>query len=160
MHLKGVLDQGGYGQALLDDSTELQAAQGATVESYAEPVELHTHATEAFQAALSKYEHVSGIPNGGTYQGWIAMDAIIAGLKAAGSNPTKASFITAMRKITNYTAGGLLASPTNFSVFGNGDPSADGAKCWYAAKVTGSTFAPVNNGKPVCGTIIPGTNQS
>ena len=42
-------------------------------------------------------------------EAYLTLSAFTAGLKAAGASPTKQSFMTAMGKITNYNAGGLLA---------------------------------------------------
>jgi branched-chain amino acid transport system substrate-binding protein len=156
--LKTALVLGGYSQSVVDDPESDQALQGITVESFAAPIELHNAATTAFSSALAKYANVSGVPSSGSYQGWIAADLAVEGLEVAGHNPTKASIIAGLRKVTDYTAGGLLPAPTNFTQFGTGDPVGDGSTCWYGEKVSGKTFVPINNGQPECGTIIPGTN--
>jgi ABC-type branched-subunit amino acid transport system substrate-binding protein len=156
--LKGGLVLGGYAQSVLDDAQSDQALQGVTVESFAAPVELKNAATTNFANTLAKYANVKGVPSNGNYQGWLAADLAVEGLTVAGSNPTQASYIAGLRKVTKYTAGGMLPGPVNFSQYGTGDPVGDGGNCWYGEKVVGKTFVPVNNGKPECGSPIPGTD--
>lgn len=58
------------------------------------------------------------IPDFGLQGSYIAADLMIKGLQVAGQNPTRQSFITNLRQVTDYTAGGILPSPTSFANFG------------------------------------------
>jgi hypothetical protein len=45
---------------------------------------------------------VSTAPTFAEYQGYVAMDAFVQGLKAAGANPTQASLVNALLGMTAY----------------------------------------------------------
>ncbi len=154
---KVALSATGYGQALLDDSAAVGAANGTYFGTVGEPVELHTTATQAFQAALSQYAHYTGVPGFDWYEGWASTDLMIKGLQMAGQNPTRSSFIDALHTVTNYSANGLLA-PANLTLalFGKAPQTACG---WYV-QLQGKQFVPVPaNGQPSCGTLVPNSNQ-
>jgi hypothetical protein len=72
-------------------------------------------------------------------QGWQSAALIVSGIKAAGSNFTQASVVSATNKLTNFTAAGL-ASPTNWTVGHTGytEPS-----CSVWLQVQGKKFVPV-----------------
>ncbi len=138
----------GYGQQILDNPAADSATQGVIFEDYQRPVEEKTAATQAEQAALAKYEGYHGVPSTNYSLGWEAADLWIAGLKAAGANPTRASFLTATRGLKNYTANGLLAAPLQISLAGFGkNPK---TLCYFFSKVSGHKFITENNGKPYC----------
>ncbi len=46
--------------------------------------------------------------------GWLGAQAFLKGLEVAGKNPTRESFITNLRQVHNYDAGGLEA-PFDYS---------------------------------------------
>jgi branched-chain amino acid transport system substrate-binding protein len=151
MQLKAAIVPSGYGQALLDQPTAVQALQGATFSLQSAPVEINTPATQAWQAALAKYVNFSGIPGFDYEHGWISADLMMKGLEVAGASPTRQSFITNLRGVTGYTAGGLLPEPINF-VFGQ-DPN---PQCGYFVVLHGKSFVPdPSDGKPLCGPNIP-----
>jgi branched-chain amino acid transport system substrate-binding protein len=147
----------GYGSDLLDAGpAALANAQNVYFAMPYEPVEMHTPATEKFQAALRKYAHFTESPGLNEYLGYVSVDAFVRGLKAAGPNATQAQFINAMLRITNYDAAGLFGGHAlNFAMSGRGGaPGADGCE-WYAL-FKGSTFHLVPGADPVCGGVIPG----
>jgi branched-chain amino acid transport system substrate-binding protein len=150
--LKAPFDYTSYGQDLLNSTSARQAAQGLIVILQQAPVELHTKATEAEQAAFKKYEHFSGVPNLNWTYGWESADLYIYGLQKAGKNPTRAKVLSAIRNSNNWTANGLLPTPRDFSLkdFGSG-PS---TLCSYFVRLEGSTFDTLNNGKPICGSLV------
>jgi branched-chain amino acid transport system substrate-binding protein len=80
--------------------------------------------------------------------GYLALTAFVAGLQAAGPNPTRQSFMQAMSKITNYDAGGLLA-PEKIS-FRNYAPA---TACLWVAQLKGEKFAVVP-GTPICSQLV------
>jgi branched-chain amino acid transport system substrate-binding protein len=142
----------GYGEDFLTDPGSRQAAQNSYMISNGQvPVELNTAATMKEQAAFSKYEGFTGIPDFGWTQGYISADLLINGLAVAGQNPTRDSFISNLRKVTNYNAEGLASSTANYS---NENPPSQ--QCAYYVKLVGSQFIVQNNNQKVCGTLIPG----
>jgi ABC-type branched-subunit amino acid transport system substrate-binding protein len=142
----------GYGQDLLTQPTALQAAQGAIFGVEQTPVSEHTTATVAEQAAFAKYEHFSGVPSLSWTAGWTSADLFIQGLKAAGSDPTRTSFLSALHNLKGWTAGGLLPWTPDFSLATFGQSAK--TQCSYYVKLTGSKFVPLAGGKPICGTEV------
>jgi branched-chain amino acid transport system substrate-binding protein len=153
INMKVVINATGYGQPLIDDTSAVPDAQGAWFAPTGTPVELKTTATKAFQAALAKYAHFTGVPDFSYYEGWGAADLMIQGLKGAGKNPTQSSVISALQKLKAYDTGGL-EPPVNLTLSHFG--KAAKTLCGYLAQFKGSTFA---NPTKVCGTMIPNSNQ-
>jgi branched-chain amino acid transport system substrate-binding protein len=153
--LKVAISATGYGQDLLNDPAAVQAGQGFYYPPVATPVEAKTPATLAMQAALQKYEGFSGVPGFDWYEGWLSSDLMIRGLQVAGTNPTRSSFIHNLHQVTNYTAGGLISTPINFSLAQFGKPPQQ--QCSWLTQLEGNKFVVSNNGKPVCGTLLPNT---
>ncbi len=91
-----------------------------------------------YLAAMKKYEP-SYTLNGVAFLGWQSAALIVAGIKAAGPDPTQASVISATNKITNFTAGGLSA-PVNWS---KGHVGYNEPICNSYVQVKGSTYVPV-----------------
>jgi branched-chain amino acid transport system substrate-binding protein len=142
----------GYGQALLDDASARQAAQGAIFGVDQVPVEERTAATKAEQAAFAQYEHFTGVPSLSWTAGWTSADLFIKGLEGAGQNPTRSSFLAALHGLKGWTAGGLLPTAADFSLanFGQAAPTS----CSYYVKLEGTSFVGLNNGKVICGTNV------
>ncbi len=154
--LKGTLLPTGYGGDLTQGGPgSKQIAQGLDFLSSFEPVEMHTAATERIQAALKKYSGVTTDPTYGEYLGYVSVDAFVDGLKAAGANPTQASFIKTMLGITHYTANGLAGGHTvSFGMAGRGE--VEGAdNCAWVTRYSGSTFHLITGAEPLCGSLIP-----
>ncbi|MGF7235377.1 MAG: ABC transporter substrate-binding protein [Frankia sp.] len=83
--------------------------------------------------------------------GWADADLMLRGLQAAGRCPTRQSFITNLRAVPSYDAGGLLASPVNMrTIFGHL------STCYSMVQISpdGRRFVPVGSG-PTCGQPIP-----
>jgi len=142
----------GYGQEWLDDAQAVASTQHAYFGVLQVPVELHTPATIAEQAAFQKYAGFSGVPSFDWTEGWTSADLLIKGLEAAGRNPTRASFIANLRKVTSYDAGGLLATPVNFEQYKT--PAQH--LCGYSVQLVGHQFVPTST-KPACTDLVPGT---
>ncbi len=131
------------------------SVQGTYFTDSFHPTQLPSAATQAFQAALLKYEHVptSNFPTYNVYEGWLGADLFIKGLQVAGKNPQRTSFITNLRKVTSYDGGGLLPQPINYAtIFGHDAPKT----CDYFLEAQPSGFVPVGTG-PICGPDIPGS---
>ncbi|MBL7489265.1 ABC transporter substrate-binding protein, partial [Frankia sp. AgB1.9] len=118
--IKGLRDQGvnlkaallptGYGGDLLQAGPgALAAAQNVYFLSGYELMEMGTPATKSFAADL-KSAGVNGVPAYGMYNGYISVGLLVQGLKAAGTNPTSASLLTALSGIRDFTALGLYGS--------------------------------------------------
>jgi branched-chain amino acid transport system substrate-binding protein len=142
----------GYGQTWLDNPQAVASTQQAYFGVLQVPVELHTPATIAEQAALAKYAGFSGVPGFDYTEGWTTADLLIKGLQAAGQNPTRASFIANLRKVTSYDAGGLLATPVNFEQY----QTPPQHQCGYAVQLIGHRFVPTST-TATCTDLVPGT---
>lgn len=136
----------------------LQSGQGNYFPPVATPVELKTPATMAMQAAFQKYAGFSGVPDFDWYEGWLSTDLMIKGLQVAGTNPTRSSFIDNLHQVTNYNAGGLLSTPVNYSLSEFGKPPQQ--ECTWLTQLQGSQFVVANNGKTLCGTLLPNTYKA
>ena len=155
--MKVAISATGYGQSLLNDPSAVRDGQGTYFPPVAAPVELKSQATQTMQAAFAKYAGFTGVPDFDWYEGWLGTDLMIEGLQVAGTNPTRSAFITNLRQVTNYTGGGLLPAPVSYSLssFGQAPQTLCG---WYTI-LQASQFMVINGGKPVCGTLIPNSNQ-
>lgn len=162
VQLKAPLFSAGYGVDLLDaGAAAQQVAQGAYFSLSYEPVEMHTSATERFRQALKTYANATETPGLNEYLAYTAVDAFEQGLKAAGNNPSQASFINAMLGITKYTAAGLFGSHSvSFAMKDRGLGYAGADNCLWFTRFQGSSFHLVPGADPVCGTIIPGQRVS
>jgi branched-chain amino acid transport system substrate-binding protein len=92
-----------------------------------------------------------GIPSLNIVFGYLSADLMIQGLQMAGANPTRAAFISQLRGVSSYNAGGLLASPVTFTNFGTVDMLPT-TSCAYFVQIEGSKYIPVPaDGSPICG---------
>jgi len=155
VHMKAALLPIGYGGDLQGaGAAAQQAAQGVFFTVGYQPVEMHTAATEKFQAALQKYAGVTTDPTFNQYLAYLSVDGFVQGLKAAGPNPTPASFINAMLGINHYDAAGLYGSVS--IGFGMAQRGAASQICSWITQYEGSTFQLVPGADPICGSVIPG----
>jgi ABC-type branched-subunit amino acid transport system substrate-binding protein len=142
----------GYDQKLLDNyGSQMQGVyvlNAGSVPFQAANKSLFGNAYPGMQqylAAMKKYEP-SYTFNSVAFQGWQSAALIVAGIKAAGSNVTQASVVSATNKITNFTAGGVSA-PVNWTTghVGYNEPN-----CNSYLRVKGSTYVSVfGQGKQV-----------
>jgi branched-chain amino acid transport system substrate-binding protein len=153
LKMKVIINATGYGQTLVSDKVAAPDAQGAWFLATGLPVELRTPATEAFQAALAKYAHYTGVPDFSWYEGWGTTDLMIKGLERAGKNPTRSGFIADLHQVTDYSANGLLG-PVSFSLSQFGQAPKD--LCEYLAQFEGDAFV---HPTKVCGAILPNSDQ-
>jgi branched-chain amino acid transport system substrate-binding protein len=146
----------GYDQATLATPSAKAAFQDAYFASILLFDPSTVPAVGTMLANLKKYDpsYKGGIPDIGAYGSYIAADLMIKGLEGAGQNPTRKSFISNLRQVTNYTAGGLFPSPVPFTGFGT-DQMLPSQNCEYFVQLKGDRF--VNSqagGKPICGSRI------
>ena len=144
-----------YDQNLLDSPTALSASQ----QDYSEISSINfsppNGAAQAMLANLEKYTPFkAGIPSLNIAFGYEAADLMIEGLKLAGPNPTRQAFISKLRNVSSYDAGGLLVSPVTFTNFGTVGMLPE-TQCGYYVQIVGHAFAPVPaNGQPICGNRV------
>ena len=155
VNLKFVLLDDGYGSDLLQSGPgATAAAQGVYFELGAEPVEMHTPATEQFVKYLSQVG-VTGEPDFAMYNGYESVLMLVEALKAAGKDATSAELLGALSNIHAFSGGGLFGNQsldlTDRTGTGNGI-----LKCVYVTKFEGSSFQLVPGADPICGTIVPG----
>jgi branched-chain amino acid transport system substrate-binding protein len=151
--MKVVINATGYGQVLLNDTSAVPDAQGAWFLATGVPIESKTPATKAFQSALSKYAHYTGVPDFTWYEGWGGADLMIKGLELAGKHPTQSSFIADLHQVTDYSANGLFG-PVNFSLSDFG--RAPKTLCEYIVQLKGVAYA---HPTKLCGAILPNSDQ-
>ncbi len=160
--IKHILNIVGYGESsLLSDPGALAALNGDYFDIRFAPFELHTPATEAYAAALKKYEGITGDVDAEVTAGWLAADLLIQGLKIAGPNATRSQLISAISGITDYTGTGLETEPINFkTIAGTQDGSLGPGYCTWFTQLEGSSFTVVDGPKPFCGTVLPNSDQA
>jgi len=131
--------------------------QGVIFEDEVRPFQLPNAGTREMQAALEKYDHYtsSDFPSFSESNGWLGADLMIKGIEGAGSNPTRAGVIKALRSIKDYNGNGLDPNTINFStVFGHDLPI-----CVWTLRAEKKGFVPTQS-TPTCGTDIPGTKAT
>jgi branched-chain amino acid transport system substrate-binding protein len=143
----------GYSQASLDQPQAMREYDGAYfVTTF--PTQNPNSATKAMLVALKKYAGYKGGIAADDASEYVIGDLMIKGLEVAGKDPTRQAFISNLRKVGNYTAGGLLPSPVTFQHFGTVGMLPK-VECETFARAHGDAFVPVDGGKPVCGKRIP-----
>jgi ABC-type branched-subunit amino acid transport system substrate-binding protein len=146
----------GYDQSLLTQPAALAAMQGtyATANINVLGNDL-TAPVKSYLSRMKKYTNwAGGIPTDNMDFAYESADLIIQGLEHAGANPTRSAFISYLRTVTNYTAGGLIQAPgTNFTHFGT-VASLPKKSCSQLYEVKGKSFVPALGGKPICGTLV------
>jgi ABC-type branched-subunit amino acid transport system substrate-binding protein len=149
----------GYGGDLQQAGAGAEAAaDGVYFPLQFEPVELHTAATQQLQQDL-KSVGVTTDPTFAEYLGYLSVDLLVHGLEKAGNDPTQANLITALNGIKNYDATGLLASHT--LDVGARTPVPSGVdNCLWFTKLSGANFQLVQGAEPVCGSLIPGIDNT
>jgi branched-chain amino acid transport system substrate-binding protein len=144
----------GYSQDLLDQPIAKTIEPTDVMFSAYRPVELGGKAVKKFQSDLKKYVGLTGVPDYGTYTGYIVCDMAIMGLKAAGKNPTRQAFIDGIRNTNGgkYDGAGLLCAPIDISLksFGTITPTS----CTWFINVKNGKFNVLNGGKPLTGKIV------
>ena len=142
----------GYGQEILDSPASKTLGPGDLFFLQTKPVEIKDQATKQFQADLKKYANFTGVPGYGYYQGYLAADLLITGLKAAGKTPTRQSFIDGLRKQGTWNGAGLTCQPIDIGLehFGK-QPSQN---CAYYSYVKDGKFVTAFGGKPIIGKLV------
>jgi branched-chain amino acid transport system substrate-binding protein len=142
----------GYGQELLDSPAASTFGPEDLFFLQTKPVAINDKATKRFQAVLKKYSDYTGVPSYGQYQGYLAADLLIAGLEAAGKNPTRQSFIDGLRAIGEWDGAGLACQPIDISLENFGKPPKQ--NCAYYSNVKDGKFVNAFGGKPIVGKLV------
>ncbi|HET6873696.1 MAG TPA: ABC transporter substrate-binding protein [Acidimicrobiales bacterium] len=141
-----------YAQSTLDSPPATAALAG----TYSEGLLAAGHssaaqATAQFYKDLQKYDpsYHGGLPDLGASNSWNAIDVMIEGLKLAGPNPTRESFMSKLRAVKDYTLGGLAVTPVSFDYLTGNLPS---TSCANFVKLEGNQFvAYPSDGSTICG---------
>jgi branched-chain amino acid transport system substrate-binding protein len=151
--VKGALMFSGVDGSLFSNPTAVAEAQGTYWPTTVVPIDLNNPATNTFVSTLKQYDssYKGGYPSYGLTGAYLSADLMIEGLRVAGQNPTRQSFISNLQKVTSWNAEGLLPTSVGFDHFGH----VENTLCGYVTKVEGNQFVTINNGKPFCGTVIP-----
>ncbi|MBX6390347.1 MAG: ABC transporter substrate-binding protein [Frankia sp.] len=108
--LKVMISPSGYGRKLLDDYGP--AVAGLTVWLNYTPFEAETPAIGTYRDAMSQYSPEMSDPDSElAVVSYISADLFLHGLRVAGPCPTRESFISNLRQVTDYDAGGLVPGP-------------------------------------------------
>ncbi|HVA07293.1 MAG TPA: ABC transporter substrate-binding protein [Acidimicrobiales bacterium] len=145
LHFKiGMLPAGYDSRLSAADGTLLE---GAYVAIDWRPFEVPVYAQQEFKQNLAAVAP-GEFPGQLAMVGWLSADAFIRGLQAAGAAcPTRTAFISNLRRVKDYTAGGLLPK-TNFSaVFGKMP------LCYWELEFHGNAFKPAS-AEPFCGELF------
>jgi branched-chain amino acid transport system substrate-binding protein len=155
VNAKGLAFSGPTSSAFANPSAT-DAAQGEYFQSAQTPVIVDTPAIAEYKKNLTQYvpAYKGGFPTFGLSGGYISADLVIQGLIDAGQNPTRASYMAALRSTEHsYDAHGLLATPIDFAL--DKFTSIPDTACTYYVQVKGNEYIlPFDK---ICGTKIPGS---
>jgi branched-chain amino acid transport system substrate-binding protein len=156
VHVVNVLATGYGGDLIQGGPGATTQAQGSYFITGAQPVELNTPATQKFQSALKTYAGVTGDPTFSEYNGYLAISALAAGLKAGGTNQTQTQLINTMLNLQGFDGEGLWGGhKLSFAMAQRGNMASVDNCIWFEHYV-GSTFIPVPGFSPICGSLVPG----
>ncbi len=142
----------GYSQDLLDQPIKDIMTPNDVMFSQYKPIELKKDpAVKAFVKDIRK-GGLEGVPDYGTYLGYITCDMAITGLEEAGENPTREGFIDGIRNLGEYDGAGLTCAPllVGYDTFGHTPPTS----CSYFIIVEDGKFKVLNKGKPITGKLV------
>ncbi|MGP0029402.1 MAG: ABC transporter substrate-binding protein [Acidimicrobiales bacterium] len=143
-------------QQIFQNAEDEAAAQGAYFPGVVSSPTYSNAASLAFLAQLKKYDpsYTGGLPDLGEGDGWPVANLMVEGLQQAGKNPTRASFIANLRKVSAWTDSGLATGPISFVHFGQNPPT----QCFSYVQFVGDKYVAFpKSGKSFCGTILKGT---
>ena len=122
------------------------------------PYSLPNAGTEQMQAAMEKYAGFTKtqFPTFSQYEAWAGADLMIKGLGLAGTSPTRASTIKALRGITSYNANGLLPNTFDYSTNFGHNPA---KTCAWVMQAKTNGFTAIS-ATPTCGTDLPHTSTA
>jgi hypothetical protein len=151
----------GYDSQILDSPSASSAFAGSYVSVSYDPASTKP-AVQGMFNALKQYDpqyKAGSIPDLGVFGSYISVDEMIFGLQKAGPNPTRASFISTLRQVGSYDAGGILSTPVPFTGFGT-PAMLPASQCAQYAYISNGKFVLYNNGKLECGKLIKINNNA
>ncbi len=137
-------------ESVYDSAEDLAAAEGMYFGGYVPD----NPAGQAVLAGLKKYDpgYHGGVPSLGQANGWETANLVVEGLEVAGKNPTRASLIANLRKVTDWTDNGLADPPDNFKTFGQ--PAKE--LCGWDFQFVNKKYVPFpKSGAAVCESRLP-----
>ncbi|WP_026239434.1 ABC transporter substrate-binding protein [Parafrankia discariae] len=118
----------GYDHSLL--ATLGPALSGVSFPVYFRPFEAGGTALDRYRTAMTRFAPETLVPEQQfAMHAYIYTDMFLRGLELAGPCPTREGFISALRKVTDYDAGGLIA-PINL-----GDNASQPLNCYAFVKI-------------------------
>ena len=154
-----------FAVAGLSDPAMLKTANGALDGALGQtygtaPIGVNVRAVKTFASAMKAAGINPYLP--AAPLGYVGADLFIKGLKVAGKCPTRASFISNLRKVTSYDGAGMLPGKVSFvpkGIMPNGNPitcnwftTAKGTELVPDAKTTcGGKYIDTTTGKVVFG---------
>jgi branched-chain amino acid transport system substrate-binding protein len=151
----------GYDSQILDNPSAATAFAGSLVGVSYDPNSTKP-AIQAMFSAMKQYDpqyKAGSIPDLGLYGSYISADEMIFGLQKAGPNPTRSSFISSLRQVGSYNAGGILATTVPFTGFGT-PAMLPATQCAQYASISNGKFVLFENGKLICGKLIKVNNNA
>ena len=132
--------------------------QGDVFDSEFHPFQLPDTGTRQMQAALERYAGFTAaqFPTFGQYESWLGADLLIKGLELAGTSPTHAGVIHALRNLKSYDGGGILPESIDYSTIFGHDLQ---PQCLWRVQAEKTGFVPLTT-KPTCGSDIPGSSTA
>ncbi len=146
----------GYDQSVLSQPSALATMQGTYATAAVNVLGNDVSApAKLLLSRLKKYTSwPGGIPSAELDYAYEAADLMIQGLKAAGPNPTRKAVISDLRKVSSYTAGGLIPAPgLDYTHFGTLAGVAK-TQCEVIYQVKGKSYVPALHGKAACGKLV------
>jgi branched-chain amino acid transport system substrate-binding protein len=137
-----------YGESALDKSV-VGAEEGLDFFSQFQPYWMNTPAANRVRAAMKTYANVdTEAPVVGFHWGWIPTDLAIFGLKLPGASGSQSVFISDLRKVNDYDAGGFIC-PVDFTK-SDYVPAGEYSTCGYMSQVVNGHFtAPPKAAEPI-----------
>ncbi|WP_083419287.1 ABC transporter substrate-binding protein [Pseudofrankia sp. BMG5.36] len=129
-----------------------RALAGVSIFTDIQPFELDTADQRKFKQAMSDFApEIQPPTQDAAADGWISADLFLRGLEAAGTCPTRESFITGLRAVRDYDGAGMTPDASN-------DLSTNfrqTSTCYSAIKISkdGSRFEPTSS-TATCGDVI------
>jgi hypothetical protein len=143
----------GYDQDVLSTPANRQAFDGCYAQAqinYTPP----NGPTQAMLNTLKKYDpsYHGGIPDFGLQGSYISTDLAIKGLELTAPNFSRSSYISHLRQLNSYDAGGIMPSPVTFQGFAT-EAMYPKTGCLYFLQLQHDHFV-LYNGKALCGNRI------
>jgi ABC-type branched-subunit amino acid transport system substrate-binding protein len=99
---------------------------------------------DAFNAALKKYAPPGTLASTPALSGWVSADLFATGLKELGRTVTRSGLVSAINKLTSYTAGGAIP-PVDWTI---AHSATDALDCTTFVQVRHGEFVPVYGTSP------------